>query len=179
LKRLSFIFGISEVAESKLGMSVEKPNSESEDSYADMNGVNPMQEYEAFVRALPLCVPTTIGFHAEDGESKCCYCSCSTGMKKWKEFCFLDQQEENFCKIWGSKEPCEFLQHAADVSIPSLISETSKTHYILHHYLKTVFQNYYGPGTTQQHWAFKNIGNGKGQRQKKRKRAKAEEAKPG
>jgi hypothetical protein len=99
-------------------------------------------------------------------------------MKKWKEFYFLDQREENFCGMVGSKELREFSQHAADVSNPSLISEKTKTHYILDRYLETVFQNYCGPGNTQQHWAFKNIRNRKGQKQKKWKRAKAEEAKP-
>jgi hypothetical protein len=109
----------------------------------------------------------TIGFHANDGESKCCYCPCSKGMKKWKELCSLDRRDESFCGMGGSKESCQFLQHAADVSKPSLISEKTKTHYILYHYLETVFQNYCGPGNTQPHWAFKNIGNGKGQRQNK------------
>jgi hypothetical protein len=77
-----------EVAESKLGVSVEKPNSDSEDSYADMNGVKPMQEYEDFVRALPLCIPMTIGFHAVflHGDNAWCYCPCGRHMKKWKSF---------------------------------------------------------------------------------------------
>jgi hypothetical protein len=154
------------IAEDHFGVSVEKPNSDSEDSednYAKASGATtPMQEYEAFVRALHVCVPMMMGFHAKDGESKSCYCPCSKSMKKWREFCSLDSTEESFCGMTG-KDCREFLQHAHDVSTPLIISEKTKTHYIIYQYLKSVFKNYCRPGNTQQHWPVKSIENGKGQ----------------
>jgi hypothetical protein len=50
---------------------VEESNLDDIDDSVKVSSPDPMEEYEAFVRALPLCVPMTIGFHAEDGESKC------------------------------------------------------------------------------------------------------------
>jgi hypothetical protein len=140
-----------EVAASHLGVSVEKPNSDSdsEDSYANMNGVKPMQEYEDFIRALPLCIPMTIGFHAVflHGDNAWCYCPCGRHMKNWKAFCCLEQFGCNFDR---RKEPFEFLKHVDDVS------NSCPVHYILHHYLKTVFRNYYGGD--RKHLAFENKG---------------------
>jgi hypothetical protein len=145
-----------EVAEeSQLGVSVERPNSDSEDSYANMNGVKPMQQYEDFIRALPLCVPMTLGFHAMllPGDNKWCYCPCSRQMEKWKTFCCLEQflGKQSFgCNFNGRKEPFEFLKHVDDVS------KSCPVHYILHHYLKTVFRNYYGDD--RKHVALENKG---------------------
>jgi hypothetical protein len=77
-----------EVAQSKFGVDSESDDSE---DYAKVSSPDPMEEYEVFVKALPLCVPMTIGFHAsKDGESKRCYCPCSKGMKKWQEFCSME-----------------------------------------------------------------------------------------
>jgi hypothetical protein len=54
------------------------------------------------------------------------------------------------CNFDRRKEPFEFLKHVDDVS------KSCPVHYILHHYLKTVFRNYYGGD--RKHLAFENKG---------------------
>jgi hypothetical protein len=168
------------IAENRLGV---KPNYDSVDSYAEASGaLMTMQRYEAFIRALPLCVPMTIGFHAKDGESKSCYCPCSKAiMLKWNHFCSVHLTDDSACKLTRlGKSCCELLQHAKDVGKPDLISKRTKHHYIIYQYLKSVFENYCARGHTQLHWAIKNAFNGIGQQESKKKRkwAKAEVDKP-
>jgi hypothetical protein len=140
------------IAEKHLGVL---PNDDSEDSdvkdYAKLCGApTPMQGYEASVRALPLCVPMTIGFHAKYGESKSCYRPCSKTMSKWNEFCFVNLTDDSACKFTrAGKGWCEFLQHAKDVGHPNLITDRSKHHHIVYQYLKYLFENYCAPGHTQ------------------------------
>jgi hypothetical protein len=70
------------IAKNRLGVQSNNELEDSDDNdYARLcRAPTPMQGYEDFVTALPLCVPMTIGFLAKDGESQSCYCPCSKVM---------------------------------------------------------------------------------------------------
>jgi hypothetical protein len=122
---------LPEVAQSKFGVDLE---SDDPDDYAKVSSPDPMEEYEVFVKVLPLCVPMTIGFHAKDGERKSCYCPCSKGMDKWRKFCWVNLTDESACKLTrAGKACCEFLQHPHDVGTPPppyLGEDQDSLHYI-------------------------------------------------